>query len=282
MTNAKDITRAMEYSHSVSPETLTLGAYSVDVWQDSDSDCPYDNCDGMSPALWLSLRSGLTEYGRHSLERFFDNVTPAWVSRNWRAICSAMDIDPSSHEEEAREWGTGHLGYVRKECFAESLCKMRSDSWGDAIDYLETLRALYQLAGVPAETFQRNGYCQGDSVYGLVVMTPAWAQTVGARHAMGRKYDKAACDKDMAAQADEYGAWVWGDVYGFTVSGPGADDDSCGGFYGSNPMESGIAEAIAESINGAKRAARRAHMAQVKTWIRNRVPLSIRSACPIN
>ena len=32
--NAKDITRAMEYTHSVSAETFAIGAYTVNISQD--------------------------------------------------------------------------------------------------------------------------------------------------------------------------------------------------------------------------------------------------------
>ena len=282
--NAKDITRAMEYTHSVSAETFAIGAYTVNISQDDCADSPYEAWEGNSPALWLSPRGGLTEYGGASLESFFDRVTHVWVSRNWRAISGILDLNESDHDEQARDIARSGKRYgqslsdARCDAFIDALHDIRSDSWGSAINYLETLRALYRLAGVPAETFERNGYCQGDSVYGLIVMTPEWAETVGAPHAKG-KPDMAACERDKASQADVYGAWVWGDVYGFSITGPGTDDeDSCFGFYGCDPIASGIAEAIAESINAATRNVQKTRLVSLKTWIRNRVPLHVRAA----
>lgn len=179
---------------------------------------------------------------------------------------------------EEQRYSGDTLSGARSSAFIDTLHNMRAETWGHGIDYLETLRALYRLAGVPAETFERNGYCQGDSVYGLIVMTPEWAETVGAPHAKG-KPDMAACERDMASQADVYGAWVWGDVYGFTVTGPAADsDDHLSGFYGSNPMDSGIADAIAESINGASSHALKSRLRRVKELVQARVPLMNRQA----
>lgn len=280
--SAKDITRAMEYRHSVSAETFQLGNYSVEVWQDQDAESPYDAWEGNSPAIWMSLRDGFTEYGGASLESFFDRVTDAWVSRNWRKICRALDLNEESHEQQVREeqrYSGDTLSGARSSAFIDTLHNMRAETWGHGIDYLTALRDMYRLAGIPAETFQRNGYCQGDSVYGLIVMTPEWAEQVGAPHAKPGKLDLTACDRDMSAQADVYGAWVWGDVYGFTVTGPVADsDDHLSGFYGSNPMDSGIADAIAESINGASSHALKSRLRRVKELVQARVPLHVRAA----
>lgn len=280
MITERDITRAMEYAHSSTAETFTLAGYTVEISHDQDADSPYDAWEGNSPAIWMSLRGGFTEYGGASLESFFDRVSAAWVSRNWRAICRALDVSESSHDVQAREdqrYSGDTLSGARSSAFIDTLHNMRAETWCHGIDYLTALRDLYRLAGIPAQTFQRNGYCQGDSVYGLIVMTPEWAETAGAPHAKG-KPDMAACERDMASQADAYGAWVWGDVYGFSITGPGADSgDSCWGFYGSDPIASGLAYEIASTINTLLRQAKLERFARLKTWINARVPLHIRA-----
>jgi hypothetical protein len=106
------------------------------------------------------------------------------------------------------------------------------------------LRDLYELRGIPAFIFQSRGYSQGDYVSILIVMTPDWAQLVGCPYAMPGKIDLAECERDARGQLAEWSAWLWGDVYGFT-----AGDESCWGFYGSDPVKSGIAEAICEAVN---------------------------------
>lgn len=281
MLTDKDIKAAMSYG-SVIAETLNVVGYEIDIWQDSDCGNPYDD-DGMSPALWLSAdrHGGLTEYGKGNLESFFDHVTHAWVSRHWRAIAHAMDMpDLNAFDAECRDhaadYGNG-LSDARCDMFIDYLHDMRSASWGHGVDYLECLRALYTLAKIPAETFQRNGYSQGDSVYGLIVMTPAWVEKVGASHAKPGKLDMPRCAADMKAQADEYGAWAWGDCYGFTVTYPQGDViDSCGGFIASDDGEYMIS-AIVDAINSDMRHKEAARLDSLKTYIRNRVPLETRA-----
>lgn len=280
MITLKDLKGAMTYS-SVMAETLQIAGYSVDIMQDSDCSSPYE-CDGMAPALWLSgnRHGGLQEFGAASLESFFDRVTHAWVSRHWRAIASAMDMpDLAAFDLECRDHAAtygGGLSDARCDLFSDYLGNMRSTSWGHGVDYLECLKTLYTLAGIPAETFQRNGYSQGDSVYGLIVMTPEWAAVVGAPHAKPGKVDKAACARDMKAQADEYGAWCWGDCYGYSVTDAGGDDvDSCWGFIASDDGEY-MLSVIVDNINADIAAKRAARLAKVKDLIRARVPLIIR------
>lgn len=278
---ARDLINAMEYS-SVMTESYDVQGYAVEVMHDSDADSPYHAWEGNSPALWLSLGNGFTEYGREDLGDFFDKVSHGWISRNWRAICKAMDLAESEHDTEAREHAAHYgmpLSEARFDILSDALGNMRSDSWGYGVDYLEALRALYLLAGIPAETFQRNGYCQGDSVYGLIVMTPAWADSVGAPHAEAGKINKAACAKDMEGQADVYGAWAWGNVYGFTVTAPNGDDcDSCFGFYGCDGEASGLFESICDAINSHARQAATARRVKLKALIAARAPLEIRAA----
>lgn len=113
------------------------------------------------------------------------------------------------------------------------------------------MRNLYRLNGIPAEVFVRYGYSQGDQATGLLVMTPEWKARVGAPHATMRRIEEAVAD--MSLSADEYAAWVWGDVYGFRIMDKaGVEVDSCYGFYifgDLDPIKSGIVEAILETLN---------------------------------
>lgn len=227
---ARDVLDAFTYPFSPIAEQIEVCGVSVSIWQDVDAENPYEWGDGMAPAIWIGLGRGynMQEYGEADLHGFFYHMPPTWVSHHWRKIAAILDLAESDVDSECREtladYG-GHMSNVRQDYFAERLADMRSDSWGYAIDYLEALAALYRLAGIPAQTFQRNGYCQGDSVFGLIVHAPAWCERVGF------KGDAA---KDMESEADTFGAWCWGDIYGFTVGNDeeGEDMESCGGFYG--------------------------------------------------
>lgn len=272
MITATDITDAMQYSFSFTPESFTVAGYEVEIWRDSDTSNPYDDCDGMAPALWLSLRGGFTEYGNARLTRFFSHVPASWVSRHWRAIAAALDLSEIEHDKEAREDAARYgqsLSETRRELFANALEYLQSDSWGRGCDYLETLASLYNLFGWPAQTYERNGYCQGDSVRGLIVFAPDWVQLVGAN-------PERAAD-DMRGQADTYGAWVWGDCYGYTVTRDGEDIGQCGGFIG-GPDDSGLMDYLVSDINGDIETRRTERTARLKGMIRGRAPLDARAA----
>jgi len=176
------------------------------------------------------------------------------VSRHWRALCDALDLEQESEtleaEAQARDYGDA-LGTVRLERFRETLDDMAGDSWGTTVDYFDAVAAVWALRKIPVLTFQRNGYSQGDSVVGLLVATPAHAARCG--------FDLANPGHDIAesleGDANLFGAWAFGDVYGFDIQdAQGESLDSCWGFYGSpwssNP-EKGNAWAVLDAARDA-------------------------------
>jgi hypothetical protein len=244
MIAANDVKAEFTYSHSLIDEVITVAGVEAQIWRDEYAENPYTNCDGMAPAIWFShdrFNGSYAEYGDKDLERFFWHMSPAWISRHWRKIAAILDLTESEADNECKliqsDYGGG-LGDTRQEYFAERLADMRADTWGAACDYLETLAALYRLANIPADTFQSNGYCQGDSLRGLIVLMPAWCEAMGVG-----KRDANTIKADMQGDVKSFGAWAWGDCYGFTVD----NEDSCGGFYGHDIEH--MAEMIAESVN---------------------------------
>ena len=261
------IKAAMQYSFAFTEETITVDGYQIEIWHDQDTSNPYEDSDGMAPALWLSLGNGFKEYGRADLESPFDRFTLHQVSRHWRAIAAILDLDESAHDQEAREHSADYgqsLAESRKDLFQDALGNMRAETWGYGCDYLEALRALYRLMGYPADTFEKSGYCQGDVVRGLIVWTPEWVKAMGCNPARAAK--------DMESEAATYGAWVRGDCYGYTVTRDGQDVGSCGGFIGGT--DSGLLEYLASDIESDKRQCR----ARLKEMIRGRAPLEARAA----
>lgn len=238
---SKDVQDAMTYGSPIA-ENITVAGVDVDIWQDQDAENPYHWGDGMAPALWFSYR--IDSYGQGDLEDPIGRMSPAFVSRHCRKIEDILDNVDS--EEPARikaDYG-GAMGGIRQEYYRECLADLRSESWGSVCDYFDTLAALWRLQGIPADTFQSNGYCQGDSARGLIVHLPEWVESVGARHD-----SPDAIAKDMQGDADTYGAWLWGDVYGFSVGNDSDDEDLeiCGGFYGTDSEY--FAGQIADAVN---------------------------------
>jgi hypothetical protein len=201
--------------------------YTLEIWRDDDSENPWANWDCMTPLI-ADGGDGAgvsTHDGGADLARFFNHVSPAWVSRHWRKVAAILSPVAAVHDADARDNAAAYgmaLGDARRELFAEELDDARP------ADVQGILEQLYTLLGWPAVALSRHGYSQGDSVDLLFVATPAHVKACG--------YDPKKHDykKDFAGSADLYAAWVFGDVYGFTVThtATGDDVDTCGGFYG--------------------------------------------------
>jgi hypothetical protein len=201
--------------------------YTLEIWHDDDSENPWTNWDCMAPLLADGGdRAGVSAYdGGANLARFFDHVSPAWVSFHWRKLAAILSTLAAVHDADARDNATDYgttLGDARRAIFANELEDVRP------ADMQATLEQLYTLLGWPAAALTRNGYSQGDSVDLLFVATPAHVKACG--------YDPKKHDykKDFAGSADLYAAWVFGDVYGYAVTHTATGDDvaDCGGFYG--------------------------------------------------
>ncbi len=120
---------------------------------------------------------------------------------------------------------------------------------------VESLAKLFEIAGVRSYCAQSNGCSQGDSAEVLVVATPEAIKARGVTDPI--------TDEMLAEQVKLYGAWAWGDVYGYVIERraaldcfDGDDDgtredweelDSCWGFYGSDFDWSGLEEAAMEA-----------------------------------
>jgi len=258
---AEEIVAKFQYSFACTEESFDVDGFTVEIVRDECADNPHDRGDCESPAIWL--HHGLHEYGNERLVDVIWNLSLPIVARKWRALADAVDLshdDLQALSEDYKIYHGGCINNARQQVLGEALDELKENAERNSYsgDYLEALRTIYRLIGVPAETFMRNGYCQGDVALGLIVMTPKWKAHVGAPHATMRRIKEA--EADMSIQADEYAAWLWGDVYGFRIEDEtGAEIDSCYGFYvfgELDPIKSGIADAICETLNwGIKKSA---------------------------
>jgi hypothetical protein len=115
----------------------------------------------------------------------------------------------------------------------------------------ETYAELFKLAGIHAYCADSCGHSQGDRAEVLVVATPEAIEEFGCTEVT---------DDDLAEQVKLYGAWAWGDVYGYVIERVQFEDDSgdnvvvgveeidsCWGFYGSDFDWSGLEDAAMEA-----------------------------------
>lgn len=246
-------------AHDIETGTpLNLGPCRLTIEHDDSPDSPWESWDCQTPLAWASLeRFHMTLNEHDSGDGILDplgDVSPAWASRHWRALCKVLDLDAQAHDSDARETARDYgepLGAVRLEAFAQALEDMKGSTWGVLVDYLDAVAAIWELRGVPALAFQRNGYSQGDSVLGLLVATPAHA----ARCGFDLKAPGHDIRESLERDADLFGAWAFGDVYGFTLEDDSGDVlDSCWGFYGcpwGNNPERGGAWAVLDAARDA-------------------------------
>ena len=254
------------------------------IWaeQDSSPSNPFEDWDTEPPTAVYSDRS-FTDYSDGDALDPFEGLKDRWFSRNWRALCQILGIDPEEHDKEARDFRRSfaqqnNLAAIRRGLFEDVLGDMKPDRSGyGASDYLEALEALWRLRGVEARRWSSHGYSQGDWAEGISVPTSRWVELTGApadSHA-----------RQMKAAGELWGAWAWGDVYGYIVTAP-ADDpeeegetlESCWGYYGADHAESGLEEAAIWAADYVVEQAAKRKAAKLKELIRNRVPLEARPA----
>ena len=241
--------------------------------QDSDAENPFEAWEGEPPTLvYAGRRDGFSDYSDGALADPLAAMNDRKISRNWRLIAQALGgwtpVTLRQDIAERREVYGVTADDARRDMFSEALADMRH---GNGSDYLEALATLWRIAGCVAVTWASNGYSQGDWAKGVSVATPAWAKETGA--------PKSSHESQCRAAGKLWGAWAWGNVYGYVID-DGADDnaDSCWGFYGSDFVESGLeegAKAAADSLISARAKARQNKAAEL---IRARVPLALRPA----
>ena len=219
-----------------------IGPFRVTIHHHESPENPWENWDCMTPMLTYSESTQTYDSG-DGIEDFFDQVpnSSRWVSRNWRKIAAILEIDEATADQGAREYVEnygGSLSDSRYDYFREALSEKAPHSrcWGTACDYFDMLEALYDLAGIPALSTQRNGYSQGDCVRILLVATPAPAKRCG----WAPDYDP---NPGLKTDSDLYGACAWGDVYGYSI-----DDAQTGGRV--DPVDSSFLRAVFRAVAG--------------------------------
>lgn len=265
--------------------------------QDDSPSNPFEEWDTEPPTAVASGRGGsIQDYSDGEALGALEGVSDGWISRHWRALAKILGVAESDLEAQVKERCKGVPTVdVRRDAFREVLDDMAPTRYGgNAGDYFDALAAIWALRGVAAESWYSTGYSQGDWANGLSVATPAWAEKVGA------PADTHAAQCKAAGKL--WGAWAWGDCYGYVIAAPGAaqvrawnetgtgfdledvpideltDLDSCWGYYGSEHAESGLEDAAREAADSILEAARRRRLEALRTILRNRVPTLARPA----
>lgn len=240
-------------------ETIEAGRYRIDIYRDENASNPFEDWDGCVPIM--------VNGGRNSNDHDYGGASDAFVPtanqyrRHKKALLTVFGIE--THIEGARFQPT-----------ADELHTELDEAIADAVkehDY-DKLEEVARIIGLPCLNTCSRGYCQGDYVDVLAVWPKAWGK---------ENRPKATPDdirKELQSAVDLFGAWAWGDVYGYTVTDTVTDDEvgSCWGYYGTDHKASGLIEAAMDEAEHAAKSEKERHAKRLKNWIRNHVPLNVR------
>lgn len=275
-----------DYDSRANESVALVGeSFRVRMIQDSHPSNPFEEWDGHWPMRERHDRA-TAEYGDTAFPCPFDYMRNGQIIRWQSAIESALGdyVSNGWHSwtfaQEKAEWLESN-----RACYAtkgDALRDFYKESLGNVAesDSFDTLESLFRIAGIECLNTCSTGYCQGHYSELLIAAAPEAMEKFGWNPR--QRKDKAAIAKDMAGQARLYGAWAWGDVYGFAVetliNGDWEELDSCWGFYGNDATESGLEEAALSSISYHMEQRRAARWQKLKELSKARVPYSIRAA----
>lgn len=246
-------------------ETVNYRGFSIEIDHDQDASNPWAAGDCEPPIAVLGDRDWLQSFGldlsvpeltRDQIKAHADDIKTETGARSLLSLIDDYAVYYLSNFSNATDAVNAALcGY------ADSLSKS---------DRLAFLAAAYRWQGIAALCTSRRGYCQGEYIEILSVATAEWSDLVGApADSHGSQLESA---------ADLYGWYAFGDVYGYSIeTDDGGQVGSVWGFYGPDHDKSGLLENARADIDAYISQQRQAKAAQVKKWIRGRVPLVYRS-----
>jgi len=270
-----------DWDSSANESIAEVSGFRVRAVQDSDAGNPWDEWDGQPPLIVNSGRSAYSESG--DVPSPLEGLTDSWIAKHWRELCKVFETNPEEAKERKEADGYFKIADAKRDLLDKWLTDAKPSRYsGNAGDYMTLLESLYTLRGWPCLNTCSQGHSQGDYADLLLIFSPAYAEVIGRKWPRS-KADRAAIIESLKADAETWGAWAWGEVYGFVIEDskgaalPGDCLDSCWGFYGSDFDKSGLAEAAGESLSYIRKKRRRLRQAKVRELIKARVPLAVRA-----
>ena len=240
-------------------ETIEAGRYRIDIFNDENASNPFEEWDGCVPIIVNGGRNGNDHDYAGASDAFVPTVNQ--YRRHKKALLAVFDLDkdgqyytaPTEPEEQERELFDAIADAVKEHDF-------------------DKLEDVARIIGLPCLNTCSQGYCQGDYVDIMAVWPKAW----GKENRPKATPEQIA--KELRSAVDLFGAWAWGDVYGYTVTDTVTGDEvgSCWGYYGNDHEASGLLEAAGGKMAYAERTEKTRHATRLKNWIRNHVPLTVR------
>lgn len=198
----------------------------------------YDNCAGPAP---LNPIARLND-----LHMVFDQKA---IMKILNVTCDEIHTHSDNWQDDTPKWFTDT--YALRQAFDVAFDNL------NAGESMTAAHELYKLMGIPSLLTTSTGYSQGDWAELLIVATPQAQMSWGTDITMDN------ADEMLRPQADLYGYWAWGDIYGYVIM-ERIDDPkdinaaeeweeieygSCWGFYGPDHDKSGLEESATNAID---------------------------------
>ena len=244
-------------------DTIEAGRYRIDIYRDENADNPWEEWEGCVPIMVKGGRNFRShDYGASDAFAFPHNL----YRRHKRALLNVFGIEA---QVEGRRFQPtpDELETELHEAITDAIR-------GEDFDQLE---AVADIIGLPCLNTSSCGYSQGDYVEILAVWPKEW----GARNRPKATPDQ--IREELQSAVDLFGAWAWGDVYGYVVTDTLTGDEvgSCWGYYGTDHEKSGLLESARDEAKHAESSELERHNKRLKSYIRNRMPLTTREPLPI-
>tara|TARA_R110002020_G_scaffold34910_2_gene105877 strand:- start:365 stop:1162 length:798 start_codon:yes stop_codon:yes gene_type:complete len=245
--------------------------HTINIINDNYPENPFTDWD-CNPSIIFNYDRQLTSYGNIDSD-YLPALTKQEIKKNIPAIKDIFDIEDKRslliilecNEYSARHNYDNATDYVN-DCLTQFYGSSNNS------DKLDILYAIYTMKGIICLNGSSQGYCQGDHVDILVIADSDFLKATGAT------IDS---ESDLQYAIDLYGAWAWGDVYGYDISDSNGDDipdNSCWGFYGDNHEKSGLLDNAKSSIDCNIKMKRKRKYDAIKIAIKNNMPLMYRDS----
>lgn len=218
----------------------------IKIWRDNFAECPWENWDCMIPLM----TKGSTNFdgNDHSnggiIEAIKEKATKGRILRHLLKIANILEIDLNWYDERS---------YNVDEKVSELLSEITTTNF----DQISELLDLFKISNIK---YTSKGHSQGDVIDVLIVQTQDWKTETG------RKFSKKVEQEEFEYAKKLYDAWIWGDVYGFTIEEKKAftktyedgtteeseeweEIDSCGGFYEDDWKTNGILDNVPKELH---------------------------------
>lgn len=239
--------------------TETYKGIDIKIFFDTDAINPFEDWDCCSPLMMQSgnrFSNNTTDYSKGDINRHLKSVlTDGQIIRHQKAIAEIFEIYDLDNEDKETK-----IDIIRDEIYS--------------CEDFDKLESFCILAKVPHLKTSSRGYSQGDYAKLFFCETPQFLEITGC---------ETLTVESMKADAETFGAWAWGDVYGYTIEDSEENDiGSCWGFYGDDNNKSGLLEHAQSDIDSYLKQKSKKRLEKIKELIKANVPYYKRQEIILN